>query len=425
MTAPVLTAVGDPRWEAHVTAGLNGAQHGVRVVRRCVDLADLLAAAAAGLGVAAIVSADLRRLDREAVGRLALAGVAVVGLVAPDDEAAEQRLRQLGVDHVRAHDVSATDLSMTVLVAIAALAPPPDGALQWSDPSAALHDADPAAADLMATIDEPPAGTGRVVAVWGPAGAPGRTTLAVNLAAELAALGHPALLVDADTYGGVVAQLLGLLDEAPGLAAACRHANHGALEANRLAELAVEVKPGLRVLTGITRSERWLELRPGALEVVLSLARALARYVVVDCGFCLEQDEELAFDTISPRRNGATLAAIDAADLVVGVAAADPVGLARYVRALPDCTALASEPVLTVVNRLRRSVTGRGDPRREVTAALGRYAGLQGLHLVPDDRASLDAALAGGRTLSEVAAKSGARLAIRDLANRVATHFTP
>jgi hypothetical protein len=46
----------------------------------------------------------------------------------------------------------------------------------------------------------------------------GARRLAVALASELAALDHPTALVDADVYGGVVAQVLGLLDESPGLA---------------------------------------------------------------------------------------------------------------------------------------------------------------------------------------------------------------
>jgi len=37
-------------------------------------------------------------------------------------------------------------------------------------------------------------------------------------------------------------------------------------------------------------------------------------FTVVDCGFSLEQDEELSFDTAAPRRNGATLATLLAAD---------------------------------------------------------------------------------------------------------------
>ena len=62
-----------------------------------------------------------------------------------------------------------------------------------------------------------------------PTGAPGRSTVALNLAAELA-VHAPTLLVDCDTYGSSVAQSLGLLDEAPGMAAACRAADQGALD---------------------------------------------------------------------------------------------------------------------------------------------------------------------------------------------------
>jgi hypothetical protein len=49
----------------------------------------------------------------------------------------------------------------------------------------------------------------------------------------------------------------------------------------------------------------------------------------VDCGFCIEVDEELSYDTAAPRRNGATVTALEQADLVVVVGSADPLGLAR------------------------------------------------------------------------------------------------
>ena len=62
--------------------------------------------------------------------------------------------------------------------------------------------------------------------------------MAVGLATELAVLGTATLLVDADVYGGVVAQVLGLLDESPGLAAATRQANTGQLDRAALARLA-------------------------------------------------------------------------------------------------------------------------------------------------------------------------------------------
>src|SRR5438445_24506 len=148
MTVPVLTAVTDPRWEADIVASL-AADHGVEVVRRCVDLADLLAAAAAGLARAVLLSADLRRLDRDALTRLAVAGVAVVGLVAPGDEQAERRLRQLGVAHVLAADAPAADIS-AALVAAVGHAERRDP-LDYADPAAVLADPPAAPASSSST----------------------------------------------------------------------------------------------------------------------------------------------------------------------------------------------------------------------------------------------------------------------------------
>ncbi|MCY7365284.1 MAG: chromosome partitioning protein, partial [Frankiaceae bacterium] len=248
--------------------------------------------------------------------------------------------------------------------------------------------------------------------VWGPTGAPGRTTVAVRLRAALAVLGRTTMLVDADVYGGVVAQVLGLLDESPGLAAACRLANNGALDLPSLAGLARTVTPTLRVLSGIARADRWPELRPAALEVVLELCRSLAATTVVDCGFALEQDEELAYDTAAPRRNGATLTVLESADTVYAVGAADPVGLQRLVRGLAELReAVPGVQPVVVVNKLRSSAIP-GDAEKEVRAALSRYAGAQDVLVVPADVDGLDRALAGGRTLAEAAPQSPARVAL-------------
>jgi MinD-like ATPase involved in chromosome partitioning or flagellar assembly len=411
MLVPVLTAVSDAVWEARLVAALSRGDLGVAVVRRCVDLADLLATAATGQARAVLLSADLRRLDREALTRLAVAGVAVVGLVPPGDEDPERRLRQLGVSHVLPSDASAEAISAAVVEAVVALTPTPSDLSGLADPRSAL----PRPPQPVEELEALP-GTGRLVAVWGPTGAPGRTTVAVGIAAELAALGWPALLVDADVYGGVVAQVLGLLDESPGLAAACRQANNGQLDVAALAGLAREVAPALRVLTGIARADRWPELRPSALDVVLTLARSLAAVTVVDCGFALEQDEELVYDTMAPRRNGATVAVLEQADTVVVVGTADPVGLQRLVRGLSELkeTVPGLAPTV-VVNRLRASAIP-GDTEAEVRAALQRYAGIEQLWVVPQDTEAVDAALAVGRTLTEAAPGSPARQAIQRIA---------
>ncbi len=251
--------------------------------------------------------------------------------------------------------------------------------------------------------------------VWGPTGAPGRTTVAVTLAAQLAAGGVRTLLVDLDTWGASVAQVLGLVDEAPGVAAAARASEQGTLDVPALARLAPEVVPGLRVLTGLPRADRWPELRSAAVEDVLRLARGVVEHVVVDVGFAVEDDEELSYDTAAPRRNAATLAALEAADHLVVVGAADPVGLQRLVRAVQDVAVLPSPRPTVVVTKVRASVAGRR-PERAIADVLGRFAGLDAVRFLPWAPDECDAALLAGRSLVEVAPRAPLTRCVAELA---------
>jgi MinD-like ATPase involved in chromosome partitioning or flagellar assembly len=408
MALQVFTAVTGASWEAELVSALDREDHGVTVVRRCVDIADLLAAATTGTGHAALLSAELRRLDGAAVSRLSTAGVAVVGLVEPGDTRAAERLRQLGVVRVLPADAPPEEIARALREAVSGA--PPAGH-DVGDPRAALP-----TRGLPPEASAQPAGRGRLIAVWGPTGAPGRTTVAVGLADETARLEVPALLVDADVYGGVVAQALGLLDESPGIAAAARQATAGTLDLAALARLAWALNPRLRVLTGLARADRWPELRPQAIGIVLEQARRLAALTVVDCGFSLEEDEELSFDTAAPRRNGATLTVLEAADEVLCVSGADPVALQRTVRALAELREVLPgvEPTV-VVNQVRRGPVP-GDARQEIATALRRFAGREVRAFLPADRRATDAALATGRTLAEVAPHAPLRTALRALA---------
>jgi Flp pilus assembly CpaE family ATPase len=412
MALQVFTAVTGAAWESELVGALDRADHGVAVVRRCVDVSELLAAAATGTGQAALLSADLRRLDADTVARLEAAGVAVVGLVEPGDERAADRLRQLGVPRVLPADAEPDAIASALREAVTGV---PAGGRDIGDPRAALP-----VLGAPEVVESRPAGRGRVVAVWGPLGAPGRSTVAVGVADEASRLGVSTLLVDADVYGGVVAQMLGLLDESPGLAGAARQAGQGALDTGALARLAWTVRPHLRVLTGLARADRWPELRPRAVTAVLDEARRLTELIVVDCSFCLEEDEELSFDTAAPRRNGATLSVLEAADTVLCVSGADPVALQRTVRALGELHDVLPgvEPVVAV-NQVRRGPVP-GDARAEIAAALDRFAGWEVGFFLPADRRATDAALAAGRTLAEIAPGSSLRTALRSLAAAMA-----
>jgi MinD-like ATPase involved in chromosome partitioning or flagellar assembly len=256
----------------------------------------------------------------------------------------------------------------------------------------------------------------RVIAVWGPAGAPGRSTMAIELAVELARGGRQVGLVDADTHAPSIALTLGLADEGPGFAAACRHAEFGALDARELTRISTPLgRSGVHVLTGINRPSRWPELSEARVTAALAVCREWADYTVVDVAAPLERDEEIMSDLDGPRRNSATLAALRAADLVVAVAGADPVGVSRFLRAHSDLRAtIGATPVVVVANKLRPGALGI-DARGQVRRTLERFGGIETVWFVPQDPRSADAALLSARAIADVAPKSPFTLAVRRL----------
>ncbi|WP_104179088.1 P-loop NTPase [Arthrobacter sp. B0490] len=392
--------------------GLEQLRGPVTVVRRCQELPELVAACQTGLARAAIIAPGTAGLTASLVDRLRFAGVAVVALTdgAPVADVLD------GVEYVGSA-VEPEVLAEAVSRAVERIGDGSDrrGALAYADP---LHLPETSSPPPVSPVEGP--GEGRVVAVWGPSGSPGRTTVAINIAAELAAAGGSVLLVDADTYGASIGASLGLLDESAGLAQACRIADQGGFSGPALGRVAVSVaiKGGrLRVLTGITRPDRWPELRPAALGQVLDAARSLADVTVVDCGFCLEADEELSFDTLAPRRNGAALRCLEAADSVIAVGGADAIGVPRMVKALAELAERVPTAVPRVVfNKVRAPAAGRS-PEAQLREAWERFGPATPITaFLPADHAAADQALLAGTALLETAPASALRIAIADLA---------
>jgi MinD-like ATPase involved in chromosome partitioning or flagellar assembly len=404
VTVGVLLAMTGSESEPAALSAMSAARDSVHVVRRCMDLADLLATAATRQASAVVVTADFRGLDAATVGRLADEDLVLVGVVGERDSADHLRLRRLGVTAV----LSTPELDgIGGFVATTVAARRPAGGVGTAAAGARAGDGRVGG----------PAGTGRQLAVWGPTGAPGRSTVALGLAAGLARAGLSTLLVDADVYGGSVAQQLGVLDEVSGLLATCRSANRGELTPAELDRHARAVDDRLTVLTGLPRADRWPELRPVLVASVLAVARSVSAWTVVDCGFSLEVDEGLSHDTSAPRRNGATIAILQAVDEVVVVGAADPVGLARLARGLAELDAVVRPGgVRIVVNRYRPGLRWSTDEIREL---LGRFTPAGDVTVLPEDRAACDQAVVQGRTLVECATGSPLTTALGQLAGRL------
>lgn len=433
MVTAVVTAL-SPRWEADIASRL-GQIDDVHLVHRCADVADLLGAAEAGLGAVVLLSPDLRGMDRDVVGALRDRGYVIIGLHPVGDSASAQQLQRWSVTETANTDVTAEDLAdlLTRSPLSDASHAEPTGPSQDSERE--QHPAQygsPAAQELIGSsipalataIGGEGAGSvtvprgGTLVAVWGPTGAPGRSTVAILLASELAHRGEDVILVDADTYGATIAQSLGILDEAPGLAAAVRAASAGQLERHTIHRAAPEVSPGLRVMTGLPDPSRWPEYREHALADVLAVCVQSATWVVVDAGFNLEVDEELSFDTRAPRRNGSTVTILEQADQLVAVGRADPVGLQRLIRDVRALDEISAAPTTVVLNRVRSSAVG-ADPKARLRHTLQRYAGVTDPVLLPEDRASCDAAELAGSTLREIKPRGGLVTAAGELLRAV------
>ncbi|MEV8359038.1 hypothetical protein [Microbacterium sp. NPDC076895] len=245
----------------------------------------------------------------------------------------------------------------------------------------------------------------RVIAVWGPAGSPGRSTIAIELAVELAR-DRDVSLIDADSHAPSIALALGLPDEGPGFAAACRQVSLGALDVAELDRIALRLGRGPRVLTGINRPSRWPELREDRVRAALAVCREWADDTVVDVAAPLDRDEEIVSDLAGDRRNAATIAALQEADLIVAVAAADPVGISRFVRGYAQLReTVGATPIAVVANRLRPGSLGI-DARGQVRRSLDRFAGIREVWFVPQDPRSADAALLAARPIADVARRS-------------------
>lgn len=202
---------------------------------------------------------------------------------------------------------------------------------------------------LEATIPESETVRERVIAVTGTRGGPGRTEVATALAWAAAGLGESVLL-DADLAGPSVAVRLGLSprpDVADCIDASLGGGDVGA-KAQRVGRL--KVVPGPLRATGVR------------LDAVVDVAEALAvdATVVIDTGPWTEAS-----------------AVVRAADVVVFVVDATPVGIVRVSRIVDSWP---GPPPLLVLNKVR---PGR---RIDVTIAVRRWSGLEPAAVVPFSR---------------------------------------
>ena len=306
----VLILASGAAWES---AALTRLEHepGVVVLRRCVDVPDLLAAASAGQADVAVVALEAPGLDLAAVDHLRRFQVRPVAVV-PSGPGEQHALR-------------AARLGITATVADDDLDELPDGRADRGLRRRGRHRR-ARAARLRAADDRRRPGRRRLGSGRRARDGPRwrwRWPPSWPRADGVRRSSTPTPTAAPSPSSSASSTRSPACSPRPGWRA------RGGLEA-RFGSVQRAVGDHLTVVTGLPRADRWVEVRRGVVEHLLEVAAAHGD-VVVDTGFSLEADPAGEFGA-RPPRNQLTLAALAEADEVVVVGSADPVGLSRLAR---------------------------------------------------------------------------------------------
>ncbi|RJQ07854.1 MAG: hypothetical protein C4558_09015 [Dehalococcoidia bacterium] len=354
----VLLAIGDRTVEQQFVHDFPAL--GLVVARRTLDAAGLVEAAAASDIDVALVAADLHRLTEATL--IALRERAVPVVVLARDEADTGRFQ-----HV-AQTLPARSPVTSVVAALRA------AAARGADAVGGPSEPPPVTSGEEAPATDP---HGEVIAVASGKGAPGKTTVALALAAELGRRGATVALVDGDLRGGNVAAYLDL-DPRRGIVGLA--ASSGPLQ-ERLAE-ELQAGPHCTVLAGVERAELAATLPADYLGAVIATLRTRVDRVVVDLGLPAEP------------------AALRTAHTVVIVTAADLVSIWNARTGLPALRRLAPNARMHLLVNRQEGREHYGPD--EVARALG----VPVLGVVREDRKAARRAIAGQTPLSDTGGKA-------------------
>lgn len=256
---------------------------------------------------------------------------------------------------------------------------------------------------------------GQVIAVWSAAGSVGRSSIAAGFACELANFGKSVLAIDADVYAPSLAQHFGFDQHHSGISAAIRLQDQQRLTDDSFDQLLLEfeiAKKSLKVLAGLTMTNRWPEIGFEKIRQLIEFATGRFDYIVVDIASNIETG--VVDGKLLSERNSTTIGALSCANKIVAITSADAISLNRFVWAMHALRELKLDGrVLTIVNRF--SQNGRKHSA-EVAATLRQFAEVEIAGFVEDDAALFSRALVEGVPATMVGRNSAAKQAIAQFA---------
>jgi len=203
-----------------------------------------------------------------------------------------------------------------------------------------------------------------VIACWSGTGSPGRTTLAINIATELALAGERVLLIDLDTLGPAISLSLGLVDTPAGLSAALRLVEQGRFSSAEFERLTVAIalaRSELLFLPGLSSPSRWQQVTAERFSALLDSVAHYVDHVVLDLAAPSFSAPSRNHPSTLSRENRDELLAevLVRADKLLVISGCDPILAKRFLDAQSYLVELGrSADQYLVVNRFRTSTLG-------------------------------------------------------------------
>ncbi|MBU5614651.1 AAA family ATPase [Geomonas azotofigens] len=249
---------------------------------------------------------------------------------------------------------------------------------------------------LFAATAEAPAPSGKIFAVYNPIGGMGTTTVAVNLAAALAADGAKVALVDLNLEAGDVNTFLNVN---PAYTLSSVTSNIDRLDANFLMSVMTRHASGPFILTEPLEVDEAISITPDQIQRMLELLKKMFNYVVVDCSGLL---------------SGCNLVILDRADLIL-------------------FNTTLSLPALKNSRRYLLALANKGHDRDRVKLVINRYLpksdiqlkdaekvlGVPVFQAIPNDYGDVVSSVNKGMPVVQLLPRSPVSKAILGLAERV------
>jgi len=344
----VALALGNTDWEADFVSVLSHPMLNLKVVRRCVDGIDLLAAVKVHEVDVVVVTDETLRIDANAISLFQDANVVVVAI-----SNSVERWRELGVQKIIGLDSSEL---FAVASQISKVGTQPD--------ASSTHEQ--AARNLFLCV-----------ASFG--GGVGRSFITKELGWWSSTRGRQTLIIEGDTYGASLVQELNL----PPLSNDLLQLSQLKVPLDRtdyeLSELAV-VEPNLVVVPGISHSSIWPTLRRTQLDRMWKRL-ANSADVIVDIGpvFCTFEKNDVDLNLLD--RDAVSKSAISNANAVVLCALANTVSVTRLIRGVIDNQdSLRDQEIYVVLNRSRNAKSAK-----ELSQLIRRHTGIEQVVCLSED----------------------------------------